>query len=55
MWNLSDAQQLAIKLVHDPRYFDLSAWLRIGDPELNAPDRVTMTDIAQFLKLRYVA
>lgn len=52
---MEHAQQLAIKLVCDPTHFDLAAWLRIGDPELKAPERVTMADVAMFLRLKEAA
>lgn len=52
---MEHAQQLAIKLVCDPMHFDLDAWLRIGDPELRAPERVTWSDIAAYLKLKEAA
>lgn len=43
--SMPHAEQLAIKLVKDADHFDLDAWLRIKDPELRAPDRVTMDDV----------
>jgi hypothetical protein len=49
--SLDHAHQLAVKLVADPDHFDLDAWLRIRDPELTAPNRVTLSDIAQYLRL----
>jgi len=42
---MSHAMQLAVKWVNDPDNFDLDAWLRLRDPELRAPDRVTMEDV----------
>jgi hypothetical protein len=44
-------RQLAVKLICDVDNFDLEEWLRIRDPELRAPDRVTMTDIVQHLRV----
>ena len=38
--------QLAYKLLRDARHYDLQAWLRICDPELNAPDRVTQEEVS---------
>lgn len=52
IWSKSDAEQLAIKAVCDPVHFDLVAWLRIGDQELRAPDRVTWSDVAAHLQVR---
>lgn len=43
--------QLAFKLVRDPKHFDLKAWLMLRDPDLRAPDRVTLEDIAEFLEV----
>ena len=42
-------KQLALKLASDPRRFRLTRWLRIGDKELKAPERVTMRDVLQFI------
>lgn len=42
------AQQLAYKLIADPEGFDLQAWLRLGDPELRAPNRVTMDEVNEW-------
>lgn len=49
------AQQLACKLVCDPTHFNLDEWLRVRDPELKAPERVTFSDIAQFLMVKGAA
>lgn len=46
------ARQLAFKLVRDPRNFDLQSWLTLRDPELKAPERVTMEDIAAHLTIQ---
>lgn len=43
------AQQLAYKLIADPECFDLDAWLRLGDPELRAPNRVTMDEVEEWV------
>ena len=48
MPTMSHAEQLAVKFKHDAMNFDLEAWLRLRDPELNAPGRVTMEEIASF-------
>jgi hypothetical protein len=45
------ARQLAIKLVKDPEDFDLDEWLLIKDPTRQAPERVTWSDIAQYLEV----
>jgi len=50
--NRSHAWQLAVKLVWDSENFDLEKWLRIRDPELRSPDRVTLVDIAVWLHAR---
>ena len=42
---MSHAMQLAIKWMNDPTNFDLDVWLRLRDPELTAPERVTMEDV----------
>ena len=42
---MSHAEQLAVKWVNDPDNFDLDAWLRLRDPDLRAPTRVTMEDV----------
>jgi hypothetical protein len=39
------AKQLAFKLIADPCHFDLDTWLRLKDPELHAPGRVTMQEV----------
>lgn len=44
------ARQLAYKLYWDKEHFDLGAWLRLRDVDLNAPDRVRMEEIAAELK-----
>lgn len=44
-------KQLAAKLLADPEYFDLEEWLRIRDPELRAPERVTLRDIVRYLQI----
>jgi hypothetical protein len=46
------AKQLALKLARDFDRFDLCAWLRIKDPDLNAPDRVTIDDILPHLDIK---
>ena len=41
----SHAEQLNLKREKDPDHYDLQAWLRLSDPELNAPERVTEQDV----------
>jgi len=43
------ARQLAHKLLWDAEAFDLEAWLRIRDPELRAPRRVTLAEVVREL------
>lgn len=38
-------EQLCLKMLADPMHFSLERWLRIADPELRAPCRVTFHDI----------
>jgi hypothetical protein len=45
------ARQLAVKLVADPKHFDLQAWLRLKDPGLKAPNRVTASEIRNLATL----
>jgi hypothetical protein len=44
------ARQLAHKLAGDAEDFDLEVWLRIRDPDLRAPERVTMDEIREELE-----
>lgn len=46
------AATLARKLVYDPDHFNLEDWLRLRDPELTAPERVTWSDIARHLRIK---
>ena len=48
------SQQLAIKLIRDPNYFDLKEWLRLKDPELKAPERVTLSEVVAHLAFQPV-
>jgi len=43
---MSHARQLAYKHIYDHDEFDLEGWLRLRDPELLAPRRVTAQEIA---------
>ena len=45
------AKQLAVKLIKDFEHFDLYEWLRIRDPELRAPERVTMDEVLSHLRM----
>lgn len=42
---MSHARQLAYKWIHDNPNFDLKRWLKLKDPDMEAPDRVTMGEI----------
>lgn len=44
------ARQLAIKWLKDRTHFNLEQWLRIRDPDLKAPDRVTMGDVREWIE-----
>ncbi len=46
---MSHAEQLAVKWKKDPSNFNLEDWLRLRDPELRAPLRVTLEEIGEFL------
>ena len=50
---MSHARQLAIKLVRDPDHYDLEAWLRIKDPTLRAPNRVTQKEVDKIVSFIY--
>jgi len=39
------AKQLAYKYIHDPDNFNLERWLRLKDPVLRAPHRVTEQEV----------
>lgn len=43
------AKQLAYKQLSDHRHYDLSLWLKIRDPDLRAPKRVTQEDVDAYL------
>jgi len=43
--NMPHAEQLAYKQLYDPMNFNREQWLRIRDPELQAPNRVTQDEI----------
>lgn len=44
------AKQLAVKWICDTEHFDLDAWLRLRDPRLQAPKRVTMAEIIYYIR-----
>ena len=46
---MSHAEQLAVKWRKDPSNFNLEDWLRLRDPELRAPLRVTLEEIGEYL------
>jgi hypothetical protein len=43
------AQQLAFKHIYDPVNFNREQWLRIRDPSLRAPNRVTQEEIETYI------
>lgn len=43
------AEQLAVKMIADPASYDLDAWLRLRDPQLRAPNRVTQNEVDKFV------
>ena len=43
------AQQLAFKHIYDPVHFNREQWLRIRDPSLRAPNRVTQEEIETYI------
>lgn len=45
------ARQLAVKFIKDRANYDLEAWLRLRDPELKAPNRVTQSEVDGFVEL----
>ena len=45
------ARQLAIKQMEDPENYNLQDWLRVRDPELRAPERVTQEEVNEFCRL----
>lgn len=47
--SMPHARQLAHKLYWDAESFDLAAWLRLRDPELKAPRRVTLAEVVREL------
>jgi hypothetical protein len=46
---MSHAEQLAVKWKKDKKHFNLEDWLRLRDPEMRAPTRVTLEDIGEYL------
>ena len=49
------AEQMAVKARRDRMHFNLDAWLRLRDPDLAAPDRVTIEEITSAFAERYGA
>jgi len=43
------ANQLAYKYIHDILHYNLESWLRIKDPELRAPNRVTEDEVMEYV------
>tara|TARA_R110002020_G_scaffold176670_7_gene369037 strand:+ start:262 stop:777 length:516 start_codon:yes stop_codon:yes gene_type:complete len=46
--SMAHARQLSYKQARDPENYDLQAWLKIRDPDLHAPNRVTQEDVDVF-------
>jgi hypothetical protein len=44
------ARQLAYKQRHDKGNYNLDQWLRLRDPELKAPDRVTQGEVDEWTR-----
>lgn len=44
------ARQLAYKQEHDKENYNLDQWLRLRDPELKAPDRVTQGEVDEWTR-----
>lgn len=45
------ARQLAIKQMEDEENYNLKDWLRVRDPDLKAPERVTQEEVNEFCRL----
>jgi hypothetical protein len=43
--NMPHVEQMKLKAMADFENYDLQAWLRIADPELRAPDRITQEEV----------
>ena len=46
------SQVLARKMLRDPENFDLKTFLRIADPSLNAPERISLREIVKHLEVK---
>ena len=44
-------RQLAYKFLNDTKYFEIEDWLKLRDPDLRAPNRVTITEILDEVKI----
>ena len=44
------ARQLAYKQKHDKENYNLDQWLRLRDPELKAPDRITQGEVDEWTR-----
>lgn len=44
------AKQLAVKFLRDRENYDLDAWLRLRDPAMEAPRRVTQEEVVRWVK-----
>ena len=47
---MAHAMQLAYKTLADPKNYDLESWLKIRDPDLHAPKRVTQDEVDEFVE-----
>jgi hypothetical protein len=44
------ARQLAYKYMHDHESYDLQEWLKLRDPDLRAPNRVTQDEVDEWIQ-----
>lgn len=49
--SMPHARQLAVKWLADPDGFHLMHWLRLKDPLLRAPHRVTMAEVMEWVEV----
>jgi len=47
--NMDHAKQLAYKFLYDKLHYNLEQWLKIRDPELRAPKRVTQEEVDEYI------
>ena len=48
--NMPHAQQLDYKLIYDRVHYNLEQWLKIRDPDMRAPNRVTQEEVDDEVK-----